>query len=159
MSKWLKPKAGALVVPILFVAAGGLAYALTEISRNVGGSVIVGTVETAEETILLWKSLDPKEPLTELDFGIADVNAFGQFKLPAEISLWVENGGDVPFALGVDITDVRIDGAPVGEVLALRFEQPARYSIFTAVKPEGIGTIHMTPEPDADGRYVEGTEV
>ncbi len=159
MRKWLKPKTGALVVAVLFVLAGSLAYALTEISRDVDGSVIVGTVETAEETILLWKSIDPKEPLTELDFGIADVNAFGQFKQPAEVPLWVENGGDVPFALGVDITDVRIDGSPVGEVLALRFEQPARYSIFTGVEPEGIGTIHMTPEPGIDGRYVEGTEV
>ena len=100
-----------------------MAYALTEVVRNIQGTVVVGKVETAEETILVWGSLDPKEPLTDLNFGEADVNAFGQFKRPATIPLWVENGSDVAFALGVDVTDVKVDGRPVGNVLALDFSR------------------------------------
>ncbi len=75
MKKWLSVKNAVLTAAALAIVAIGVAYAV-EIQRGVGGSVIVGTVDTVEDTILLWQSVDPeKVPLTQLDFGRADISA------------------------------------------------------------------------------------
>ena len=119
MTKVLTFRKVMLLAAVTTIIAVGIAYAV-EIQRGVGGSLVVGKVETAEETILLYSSMEPsKVPLTELDFGITDVTAFGLFRQRPAIPVYVENGGDVPFALGVEATDVRVNGAPVGNALAL----------------------------------------
>lgn len=108
-----------LFAVVAMIVAVGIAYAV-EIQRSVGGSLVVGKVETAEETILLYSQLTPtKINLTELNFGAADVTAFGLFRQRPSIPVYVKNGGDVAFALGVEVTDVRVNGTPVGNALAL----------------------------------------
>ena len=95
-------------------------------------------------------------------FGTADLNAFGFFKRPISIPLWVENGGDIPFALRVDVADVKINGDAVGDVLVLDLDVGkllGRYSITVSVQPAGVGSVGVSPLPDSDGLYLEGTEV
>ena len=101
------------------IIALGIAYAV-EIQRSVGGSLVVGKVETAEETILLYSRITPTtSDLTELNFGTADVTAFGLFRQRPSIPVYVKNGGDLTFALGVEVTDARVNGTAVGNALAL----------------------------------------
>ena len=121
MKKWLSVKNAVLTAAALAIVAIGVACAV-EIQRGVGGSVIVGTVDTVEDTILLWQSVDPEEvPLTQLDFGRADISAFGLMKSPGSLPFWVENGGDVAFDLRLEVTDVRVNGVPAGDALRLVF--------------------------------------
>ena len=53
MRKRLSIKGGIFLLAILDLIAIGVAYAV-EIERGISGSVIIGQVETAEETILLY---------------------------------------------------------------------------------------------------------
>ena len=159
MRKWLHLRSGATLVVVLLIVAVGVAYAL-EIRRGIEGLVIVGQVQTPDQTILVWKSIEPnKEPLTHLEYGTIDINAFGLFREPPRIPLWVENGGDVPFALRIEVRDVKVNGEPAGDILAINLEGPPRFSVKTSVEPRGIGTVHLSPPPGPDGRYPEGTEV
>ena len=72
MRQCLSLRNGAILVAILLFVAVGIAYAI-EIQKGVSGSFAIGRVQTAGETILVWKSLTPaKEPLTQLEFGTGD---------------------------------------------------------------------------------------
>ena len=118
MLRNISPKAG-LISLALAALVVGIAYAV-EIQRSLSGSVIVGKVETAEDTILLYSSIDPSTvPLTELNYGTVDVTAFGLFKQRPILPLFVGNGGDVPFSLRVDVSNVKVNGSPVAGALAL----------------------------------------
>ena len=69
MRKALRPKSLASLMIVLAVVALGIAYAV-EIQRGVGASVVIGNVETVEDTILVWGSVTPeKVPLTDLAFS------------------------------------------------------------------------------------------
>ena len=93
MRRWLKFRGALFLLAVLVIIGVGLTYAV-QIQREVSGSVIIGRVETVDETILVWKAVTPaKEPLTQLEFGTGDINAFGLFKGLPLIPVWVENGG------------------------------------------------------------------
>ena len=122
MAARLNLKSGIFLIGLLLIIGVGIIYAV-QIQREVSGSVIIGTVETVDETILVWKSIAPtKEPLTHFEFGTWDINAFGLFKALPLIPFWVENGGDIPFGLGVGLVEVRVDGNPAGEIVSLIFK-------------------------------------
>ena len=113
MRKRLSLKGGITLLAVLGLIAIGVAYAV-EISRPITGSVIIGQVETAEETILLYTQVDPTVvELTELMFDPVDISAFGRFKSPARIPFLAQNGGDAPFHLRVELMDVKLNGAPL----------------------------------------------
>ena len=135
MSKFVSFRVGLFAAATLAMLALGIAYAL-QIQRGVSGAVIIGRVQTAEETLLLYNQPPPNTAdLTQLNFGTVDVNAFGLFTSPPQVSIWVENGGDIPFAVRLQVTDVEINGGPVArDVLALPFK-------FVGLPPE--------PEPTA----------
>ena len=85
MRKRLSIKGGITLLAVLGLIAIGVAYAV-EISRPITGSVIIGQVKTAEETILLYAEIEPTlVDLTELRFDPADINAFGLFTSPPRI--------------------------------------------------------------------------
>lgn len=164
MKKWLSVKNAVLTAAALAIVAIGVAYAV-EIQRGVGGSVIVGTVDTVEDTILLWQSVDPEEvPLTQLDFGRADISAFGLMKSPGSLPFWVENGDDVAFDLRLEVTDVRVNGVPAGDALRLVFSHappptptprpaavPGRAPTPTLVPPSfDIDEVHSGTDPRVD---------
>ena len=147
MRKWLNLRSGILLAAVFVIMAVGIAYAV-DIQRGVSGSVLVGRVETPDETVLVWRSVEPsKEPLGQLDFGTTDINAFGLLKRAFRVPLWVENGGDVTFALRVDVTDVRVDGRSVGDVLALDFGPEVRPTPTAAPKPTSVLEPTATPQP------------
>ena len=58
MRNWLKLRGWALIIGAGILAAVGIIYAV-EIQRGIGASVVVGTVQTAEDTILVSKQIDP----------------------------------------------------------------------------------------------------
>ena len=117
--KWLNLRSGILLISVLVIIAVGIAYAV-EIQREVSGSVVIGRIQTVGETILLWDDAPPTgDALAQLGFGTADVNAFGLFREPSRIPAWVENGSDITFELRVEAADVRVNGNPTGDVLAL----------------------------------------
>ena len=98
MAQWLNVKTALIAFGVLLIVGLGIAYAI-EIQRGVGGSVIVGRVETVDETILLYREAPPSTAdLTELNFGTADVTAFGFFRSLVRIPVWVKNGGDEAFS-------------------------------------------------------------
>ena len=100
MKKRLSVKGGMLLLAALGLIAIGVAYAV-EIERGISGSVIIGQVETAEDTILLYAQVDPTEvALTELRFDPVDISAFGRFKSPARIPFLAQNGAMRPFTSG-----------------------------------------------------------
>ena len=119
MRGWLRLRGWALLIGAFILGAVGIIYAV-EIQRGIGASAVVGEVQTVEDTILVWNQIDPnQQPLIDLEFGTADVNAFGLFKAISTVPVFVENGGDVSFELRVQATDVKINGSAVGDVLAL----------------------------------------
>ena len=123
MRRWLKFRGALFLLAVLVIIGVGLTYAV-QIQREVSGSVIIGRVETVDETILVWKAVTPaKEPLTELEFGTGDINAFGLFKGLPLIPVWVENGGDISFELRIELVEVRVDGNPAGDVVSLIFKR------------------------------------
>ena len=86
------------LVAVLVIIAVGITYA-GQIQRGIGGSLIIGRVQTVDETIRVYRQITPvTADLTELNFGTADLNAFGLFTPLLTFPLWVENGGDVPFS-------------------------------------------------------------
>ena len=116
-------KRPALLVAVLVIIAVGVAYAV-EIQRSVAGALVVGRVETVEETILLYSSIEPsKVPLVELNYGTVNINAFGLLKGTSAVPVFVENGGDVAFSLRVEVGDVALNGTSIGNVVALNFPQ------------------------------------
>ena len=125
MARWLNVKTGLIGFGVLLIVALGIAYAL-EIQREVSGSVIVGRVQTVDETILLYREEPPSTgDLTELNFGTADVTAFGFFSPMPRIPLWVKNGGGVPFQLRLEATDVKVNGSAVsGDIVSLLLGPP-----------------------------------
>ena len=125
MRQCLSLRNGAILVAILLFVAVGIAYAI-EIQKGVSGSFAIGRVQTAGETILVWKSLTPaKEPLTQLEFGTGDVDAFGFFVADPRITVWVENAGGIPFKLGLEAIEVNVNGVPgTGGVLSLLMGPP-----------------------------------
>ena len=141
MRKWLNLRSGVLLAAVFVIMAVGITYAI-DIQKGVSGSVLIGKVETPDDTVLVWRNVEPsKEPLGQLDFGTTGINAFGLLKTPSRVPLWVENGGDVTFALRVELTDVRVNGSPVGDVLALDFGPEVRPAATAVPKPT------PTPEP------------
>ena len=53
MNKFLSFRGGLLIVAVAALVALGVAYAV-QIQRGVTGAVIIGRVQTAEETLLLY---------------------------------------------------------------------------------------------------------
>ena len=104
----------------LAILVAGSVYAVTQISRDVNSSLVIGSVQTEGETILLYSQIDPPTDLSELDFGTAEVDAFGFFKTAPKVKFWVENGGAVPFTLTALVKDVRINGEQAPDSLVLR---------------------------------------
>ena len=143
MSRYLTFRFGLALAIALAILALGIAYAL-QIQRGVSGSVIIGRVQTAQETLLLYSQSPPNTAdLTQLNFGTVDVNAFGLFTSPPQVSIWVENGGDVPFVVRLQATDVRVNNVPVAtELLALPFK-------FVSVYPEPKPTPTAAARPTA----------
>ena len=102
-----------MLIGVALVLIAGVAYAATRISRNVGGTVVVGTVQTTEETLLLYSQIEPSTAdLTEMNFETVDVDAFGFFTQAPRVMFWAENGGGVPFVMRLETTDVKINGQP-----------------------------------------------
>ena len=59
MRKWLNPRTGLLVAGALILVAVGIVYAI-EISRDdIQGLFVLGTVQTPEETIRLFREGPP----------------------------------------------------------------------------------------------------
>ena len=125
MAQWLNVKTALIAFGVLLIVGLGIAYAI-EIQRGVGGSVIVDRVETVDETILLYREAPPSTAdLTELNFGTADVTAFGFFRSLVRIPVWVKNGGDEAFRLIIKAADVGINGSPVsGDILSILLAEP-----------------------------------
>ena len=70
---------GSLVlIAIILLLVAGITYAATQIQRDdIGGSFVVGKVQTPQETILLYDELGPStSDLVELSFGTGDFDAF-----------------------------------------------------------------------------------
>ena len=145
MTKVLTFRKVLLFAAVVMIVAVGIAYAV-EIQRSVGGSLVVGRVETAEETILLYSRITPTTAdLTEFNFGTADVTAFGLFRQRPSIPVYVKNGGDVTFALAVEVTDVRVNGTPVGNALALDIRPIAPPTPAPTPTPEPTATPASAP--------------
>ena len=119
MRKRLSIKGGIFLLAVLSLIAIGVAYAV-EIERGISGSAIIGQVETAEETILLYTQVQPTVvPLAELRFDPADISAFGRFKELPRIPFLAQNGGAEPFHLRVELVDVKLNGAPLTDGLSM----------------------------------------
>ena len=68
-----------------------------EIERGITGSVMIGQVKTAEETILLYSEIEPiVVELTAFRFDRADINAFGRFTSPPRIPFVAKTGVTYP---------------------------------------------------------------
>ena len=111
----LNLKTGAILVAALAILGAGIAYATTQISRDVSGTFIVGQVQTTDDTIQLYSQIDPAIGLSELDFGSEDIDAFGSFVERPRVEFWAANGGGTAFELRVKIKEVPVtrDGNPV----------------------------------------------
>ena len=120
----LNLKVGIILLGTLAILAGGVAYAVTQISRDVNSSFVIGRVQTEGETILLYSQIDPPTDLSELNFGTVDVDAFGFFKTALGVKFWVENGGAEPFTMTVLVKDVKINGEQAPDSLALELARP-----------------------------------
>ena len=139
MKSRLSVKAGLALVAALAVVVAGVVYAASLISRNLGGSFAIGTVQTAEDTILLYSQLDPDVDLTELGYGVGDIDAFGSFLPIAPIQFFAANGGGTPFGLTLRAVDVEINGTPAGDdVLTLLMGPP---------EPAGPSAQDLLPAP------------
>ena len=125
MKKRLTLKAWTVLVTAAMLATLGIVYAL-EISRPVAGSVMIGQVQTVDETLLVYSQITPSTAdLSELDFGVVDINAFGLFNKPGTIPLWVGNGGEVPFEISLVTADLAVNGTLVtGDMLTLLLGPP-----------------------------------
>ena len=72
----LNLRSGILLIGVLLLAAG-IAYATTQIQRDdIGASFVIGQVQTAEDTIVLYSQIGPPNTadFTELKFGTGDVD-------------------------------------------------------------------------------------
>ena len=114
---------GSLVlIAIILLLVAGITYAATQIQRDdIGGSFVVGKVQTPQETILLYDELGPStSDLVELSFGTGDFDAFGFLLGESTLLFWAQNGGGTPFDLTAQAVDVNINGAPAtGDILVL----------------------------------------
>ena len=147
MNIGINPKSGIILVALITLLIGGLAYALST-QRTISGSAVVGQVQTGEDTILLWESLDPKVPLEEVPFGSLDIDAFGNLQTPARFPVWVENGGGTPFTLTVEATNIMVTmpatgAAPMDGALRMLF---------------GPAGGNLRPAPDHDVMIEPGAE-
>ena len=107
MIRGLNIRTGTALAIVLTLLAVGIVYAV-QIERTVTGFGAIGQVQTVEETVLLWGSLDPRTELVQVDFGEMDVDAFGNLVTEVRFPLWVENGGGTPFALTVEAANVTV---------------------------------------------------
>ena len=116
MRKWLNPRTGLLVAGALILVAVGIVYAI-EISRDdIQGLFVLGTVQTPEETIRLFREGPPSTAdLVELNFGTGDLDAFGFFLPRRGVPFWAANSGGAQFLLTVQATNVAItrNGVPI----------------------------------------------
>ena len=114
---------GSLVlIAIILLLVAGITCAATQIQRDdIGGSFVVGKVQTPQETILLYDELGPStSDLVELSFGTGDFDAFGFLLGESTLLFWAQNGGGTPFDLTAQAVDVNINGAPAtGDILVL----------------------------------------
>ena len=114
MSKWKRFRGTALIAALVVIALG-VAYAI-EIRRDLGGSLLIGKVQTVDETVLLYREAPPSTAdLEELNFGSVDIDAFGFFAAPVKVPFWAANGGGVPFHLRVDVADVVLQRPGTGD--------------------------------------------
>ena len=141
---------GSLVlIAIILLLVAGITYAATQIQRDdIGGSFVVGSVLTPQETILLYDELGPStSDLVELSFGTGDFDAFGFLLGESTVLFWAQNGGGVAFNLTAEATDVSINGVPsTGGVLSLLMG-PAGGDLLPA--PENAVTIGPDEAPVA----------
>ena len=122
MKSMLTLKRGFALLTVILLFVVGVTYAASQIQReDIGGSFVVGSVLTPQETILLYSELGPSTSgLVELDFGTGDLDAFGFFLGDPRVPFWAQNGGAVPFDLTVQATDVSVNGEPAtGDILVL----------------------------------------
>ena len=115
MTSRLNVRTGIILVVVLIIVGLGLAYAL-QIQRGVAGVAVIGSVQTVDQTIILFDGHPPSTAdLNVLDMGTGDLDAFGFFLNPARVPFQAANGGAVPFQLRMEAADVAItrNGATV----------------------------------------------
>ena len=109
MRSWLKPKAGALVAAVLFLLAGGLAYALTEVVKDVGASITVSL--KVPDGIEVYSDADLTQPVDRLDFGEVEADVFGTIIDSPTITVYVHNRSNSAIELRLE------DDFGLGEIL------------------------------------------
>ena len=105
----LAPRTVIVLAAILAVIVAGIAYAAI-VSREVAGTFVMGQVQTNEQTLLLYSQIDPNVGLTELNFGVGDIDAFGFLKTPPQGPLLGREWGKG--ALQADAQGDQRDGDP-----------------------------------------------
>ena len=120
MTVKLNLKSLVVLAGMVLILVVGIVYAL-QVQRLVPGSFAVGNVQTAEETILLFREAPSSTAdLTELRFGTGDVDAFGALLTGNTVAFWAANGGATPFRLTVEAIGVKLNGTPMsGDVMSL----------------------------------------
>ena len=160
------------IVAILFVLAGGLAYALTEVVKDVPAKLILQF--KVPDGIEVYSDAGLSRAIDLLDFGQADADVFGTLNM-TPIDLWVKNrsnsvvelrveddfrlaqvmfgfeGGEPDASLPQDIT-LEPEQVLKGQVtLRLLERQAGRHDFtvsFITTSPQGsLGTPTVTPEP------------
>ena len=105
-----------VVVGWLLLMAVGIAYAVQIQRDDVGGIVAIGRVQTPQETILLYSQItSATADMTVLNFGTGDVDAFGFFVTPREVSFWAANAGGVAFSITVEASGVVLHRPGTGD--------------------------------------------
>ena len=105
-----------VVVGWLLLMAVGIAYAVQIQRDDVGGIVAIGRVQTPQETILLYSQItSATADMTVLKFGTGDVDAFGFFVTPREVSFWAANACGVAFSITVEATGVVLHRPGTGD--------------------------------------------
>ena len=88
MTITLNRSAVVAILGLAILLASGLVYAAV-IQRDVPGSFVIGRVQTAEDTILLYEQVQPSSAnLTEVNFGALEIDAFGNIVAPSSIPFW-----------------------------------------------------------------------
>ena len=149
MKKLLNLKSGTAVVAILFVLAGGLAYALTEVVRDVDTSVTVKL--KVPDGIEVYSDAGLTNRTTLLDFGLVQADVFGTVSEPPTIDVWVKN-------LSNSVVELRLeDDFDIGEVLfGFEGREPLPSSRLSIVmEPEQVlqGEVGLRLTRGVEGRH------
>ena len=117
MTTRLNLRTSAIIVAVIaIVVAVGIAYALQIQRDDIQGSFAVGQVQTAQDTILLYREALPSTAdLVALNFGTGDIDAFGFFVTPPTVPFWAANGGGTPFELTLVATNIVLHRPGTGD--------------------------------------------